>query len=282
MEQLVKFNGNNTDLFVKQNMDGLKATAEIVVPETHFALVVHDGQVMEAASAGRFPLFDTKNGLFRIKKANNKSVDIIYISKTVKVQMRWGTPTPLRLRDPETDTALSLGMSGELEFKVKLPKKFYLEIVGSELEYDVDDLRKRVLGKLTSVIESAVLRVMKNEGISYTEIDEKKTAISDALRAELSRVFEDDYGLTICSFIISNYIIPDADIMAIERARNVLKSKGELNRVNCVACDALIPENATFCHECGARQTERKCRKCGTINAATAKFCNECGAKIKE
>lgn len=47
----------------------------------------------------------------------------------------------------------------------------------------------------------------------------------------------------------------------------------------CVKCGKAISQNAKFCPECGANQTEGLCVKCGTPLAVGIKFCPECGAQ---
>lgn len=278
--QLVQFSGNNEDLFVRLSVDHLKAGAELVVPETHFALMIRDGVCVEALSAGRYDIFDTKHGLFREVKARDESVDVIFISKTVRIRMKWGTPTQLHLRDPETDVPLKLGMSGEVEFKVKVPKKFYLEIVGSEEKYNVSELKTRILARFVGVIETAVIAVMKSKKYSYTEFDAHKTEISKELGANLNTFFEDEYGLTLYSFTVLNYVIPPEDMLTLERARRVLKSNGELENL-CIACGKEVSPSAAFCPYCGASQKDRACKKCGAENPPDAKFCCECGERLR-
>lgn len=283
MAKIVKFTGDNDELFVKQCADDLNATAQVIVPETHYALIVRDGAVSEALSSGKHDIFDTENGLFRIKKDRDvSSVDLIFISKTVKLMMKWGTPQQLKLRDAVTDVPVSIGANGEMEVRVTIPKKFYLELVGSDETYSVDMLKKRILGKLINSMGPALIKVMKERNLSYLDFDEHKAEIGEHLEKELAPMFEKEYGLEICSFIVSSLVMSDADIIAVERQRSTLKAKGDLASVVCMNCGATIASSAQFCPECGAKQTERKCRKCGTTNPASAKFCYECGAKLKD
>ena len=47
---------------------------------------------------------------------------------------------------------------------------------------------------------------------------------------------------------------------------------------NCIACGKAIPEDANFCHECGANQNPG-CKGCGAQLAPGTKFCPKCGTK---
>lgn len=278
MAEIVKFTGSNSELFCRESADELHAKAQVIVPETHTVLLIKDGVVSEALGAGRHDIFDTENGLFRLKKDSDvASVDFVFVSKTAKLPMLWGTASPIRTRDPITGVPVSIGINGELEFRVKTPKKFYLELVGADTEYSIDKLKKRLLGRLMSAVETTVSSVMRNMRISYTEFSENKQKISNLLKSELDNFFSDEYGLELCSFSIHGAIISDADILAIERKRDELG----VHSAVCPECGTACPDNAKFCMNCGASLAPTFCSHCGAALNKTAKFCSNCGKKVK-
>lgn len=279
MAELVKFTGDNAELFCRESADNLHAKAQVIVPETHTVLLIKDGVVSEALGAGRHDIFDTENGLFRLKKDSDVStVDFVFVSKTAKMQMLWGTASPLKTRDPETGVAISIGINGELEFRVKTPKQFYLELVGANSEYSVEKLKKRILSRLMSIIEPNIVSIMRSRRISYSEFAERKAEISKELTSSLADFFAAEYGLELCSFSVNGAIISDSDIMAIERKRDELG----IGRSHCPFCGAAVSEASKFCPECGGSLAELKCPHCGKKLDRTAKFCPECGKKIKQ
>lgn len=275
MAEIVKFTGDNSELFCRESADELHASAQVIVPETHTVLLIKDGVVSEALGPGRHDIFDTENGLFRLKKDSDvASVDFVFISKTAKLPMLWGTATPIRTRDPIAGVPVSVGINGELEFRVKTPKQFYLELVGADTEYSVDKLKKRLLARLISVVEPVVTEVMRAERLSYTEFAEKKLVISQRIKAGIESIFADEYGLELCSFTVNGAIISDADIMAIERKRDELGKTGK----TCRNCGAAVAADAKFCAECGAALASPFCAHCGEkIEIAGAKYCPFCG-----
>lgn len=278
MTEIVKFTGNNSELFVRESADNLHAKAQVIVPETHTVLLIKDGVVSEALAAGRHDIFDTENGLFRLKKDSDvATVDFVFISKSAKLPMLWGTATPIRTRDPITGVPVSIGINGELEFRVKTPKQFYLELVGADTEYSVDKLKKRLLTRLMTTVEPVVAEVMRAERISYTEFAEKKQDISIKLKEKIGEIFSAEYGLELCSFTVVGAIISDSDVMAIERKRDELGKNTEV----CPTCGAIVSASAKFCAECGKPLTAAYCTECGAKLEPTAKFCSQCGRKVK-
>lgn len=272
--EIVKFTGSNDELFCRSSADELHATAQVIVPETHTVLLIKDGVVSEALQPGRHDIFDTENGLFRLKKdSDTASVDFVFVSKTARLQMLWGTSSPIKTRDPLTGVAVSIGINGELEFRVKTPKQFYLELVGADTEYSVDKLKKRIISRLMGVIEPAVAKSMREQNISYTEFSENKAQLSDRIKSQIRELFAAEYGLELCSFSINGAIISDADIMAIERKRDELSKGGK----TCHACGAACGAQAKFCPECGSSLAEAFCSHCGAKLKASDKFCSGCG-----
>ncbi|MCH5163144.1 MAG: SPFH domain-containing protein [Clostridiales bacterium] len=274
MSEIVKFTGNNSELFCRECADSLHAKAQVIVPETHTVLLIKDGVVSEALQPGRHDIFDTENGLFRLKKDSDcATVDFVFVSKTAKLQMLWGTSSPIKTRDPMTGVPVSIGVNGELEFRVKTPKKFYLELVGADTEYSVDKLKKRILSRLMSVIEPAIAKSMREQKISYTEFSENKSTLSESIKSQISELFATEYGLELCSFMVMGAIISDADIMAIERKRDEINRNGR----TCPVCGTSIAANAKFCPECGSSLADVFCPHCGHKLGAADKFCANCG-----
>lgn len=278
MAEIVKFTGNNAELFCRESADGLHASAQVIVPETHTVLLIKDGIVSEALAPGRHDIFDTESGLFRLKKDSDvASVDFVFVSRTAKLPMLWGTSTPIRTRDPLTDVPVSIGINGELEFRVKTPKQFYLELVGADTEYNVERLKKRLLSRLMSIIEPIVAGVMREKKISYTDFTEHKAMIASCLEERVGEVFSAEYGLELCSFSVNGAVISPADILAIERKRDELGHRGK----HCPSCGADAADTAKFCAECGCALGDLFCSNCGAKIGATDKFCANCGKKIK-
>ncbi len=277
MAEIVKFTGSNSELFCRESADSLHASAQVIVPETHTVLLIKDGVVSEALGAGRHDIFDTENGLFRLKKDSDvATVDFVFVSKTAKLPMLWGTATPIKTRDPITGVPVSIGINGELEFRVKTPKQFYLELVGADTEYSVDKLKKRLLSRLMGIVEPTVAAVMREQRISYTEFAENKQKISKLLKPKLDDFFASEYGLELCSFSVNGAIMSDADILAIERKRNAMG----VGAAVCSECGAAVPDNAKFCMQCGASLAPAFCKHCGAELSKTAKFCPQCGKRI--
>ena len=274
----------NNDLFIRKTVDDLNADARVIVFETHSAILLKDGVLQDTLSAGDYPLFDKKRGLFRDQKIGSFTVELIYVSKTAELQVFWGTPTPFDVRDPVTDIPFRIGASGEFGVRVENPRKFYLKLIGADAHYTVDMLKQRLRGRMLAEIEPALARAVKEQKLSYSELSEHKRELAAGLLPAVRKLFSENYGLEVTYFLVGNIIVNEGAKYRIdaERARlRALKEKGEAKRF-CPQCGAPASADDAFCAKCGARLAEEKrvCPACGRENAAGSAFCTCCGKKL--
>ena len=59
--QVIKYEGDNTELFKRISADGLEPDARIVVPETHNAIFIKDGILMDTLQSGSYEIFEEKS-----------------------------------------------------------------------------------------------------------------------------------------------------------------------------------------------------------------------------
>ena len=200
----------NNDLFIRKTVTDLDKNAQVIVEETHCAILIKDGEMVDTLNSGKHPIFDKKD------KKTVSRVDIIYMSKTAKLKAFWGTLNKLILKDVQTGLTIELGANGEYEVQVKDPRKFYVELVGADKNFNLDKLKERLQGRILSEIEPLIAKTMREENLAYYDLSEKKQNIAKNILPTVSKMFEKDYGLSLYSFIISKVFIPEEYIEKIE------------------------------------------------------------------
>lgn len=267
---VIKYEGDNSELFKKICVDGLDADAKLVVPETHNAILIKDGMAMDTLNSGSYDIFEEKSR----RKSKNVSVEVIYMSKTARLKVMWGTRSQFSFRDPETDVPVKLGAHGEFEVQISNPRKAYMVLIGAEKEFTVQDLKERLVMRMLSKTEPAIAREMRAGALSYDRISEHKDEIAAKIMPDLKDMFE-DYGLKLFSFTIGNVVITEDDVAAIREARERGRAQ-----VRCLACGQPCGSGAKFCPNCGAALGNKECPACGRQNPADAKYCSDCGKKF--
>ena len=271
--QVIKYEGDNTELFKRISAEGLEPDAKLVVPETHNAILIKDGVLMDTLNSGSYEIFDQSSR----RKSKNVLVEVIYLSKTARLNVLWGTKSRFCFRDPETDVPVKVGAHGEFEVQISNPRKAYMVLIGAEKQFTVQDLKERLSTRMMSKVEPAIARAMREGGLSFDRISEHKDEIAASVLPELSKMFEEDYGLKIFSFTIASVIISDEDIAAIISARG----EREVTVGVCPFCGAPYSAGDNFCAACGRPVGGGKvCKKCGKLNKDDASLCAHCGTKL--
>jgi len=74
---------------------------------------------------------------------------------------------------------------------------------------------------------------------------------------------------------------PESEDEGEQDAETPAEETSEEPALECSSCGAVLDDDDTFCHKCGARvEFERECAGCGTIAKAEDTFCRKCGSKI--
>ncbi len=246
----------NNEMFVRKSVNDMSVNSRVIVPETHNAIIIKDGQMLETLSAGSYPLFDKREGMFKNEKIGAFSVELIFVSTSAKLQVLWGTRNLMDIRDPLTGLSLQMGASGEFEVRVSNPRKFYKELVGADKCFSIDSLKQRLQGKIISVIEPAIAKTMRERNLSYCDIAEHKIALAEGVLPVMQEMFDSEYGLEMVSFFISRILVPDECKQKIDEAI----ANGTVNPLK--------------------QNVEKVCSKCKKIFYGDENYCSNCGTKL--
>ena len=265
---------SNNDLFVRLAVEDVGSECYLIVPETHWAIILKDGVNTGVVDAGRYPL--TEGGR---KAQRNSSIEVVYVSRTARLSAQWGTPELVTVSDPETGIPVRIGAGGEFEVKVKNPSKFYVVMVGMDKSFTVQDAKKRLLSRILHEIEPALGSAIRRLGVSVCRLDENKKSLDADIKAALDPIFG-DYGLELTTFMVSRIVLSEEYRRAVEDEMRRKASAQE--KVLCPSCGAECPAEAKFCGKCGAGLSATViCSQCGSTNPADNLFCYECGAKLR-
>lgn len=263
----------NNDLFVRVSAQDMPRNTEIIVDETHSAVLVKDGMLMNTLDAGRYPLYAKGD------KGNIRRVDVIFMSKTAKLRALWGTKNRFLLKDPVTGENVEVGANGEFEISVANPRQMHAELIGAEKAYTVEQLRERLLVRMMNALEGIIASVMDNKRLCYSELSAHKIEIAEEVKKSLAEMFARDYGLLLHSFTIARVFLPDDSLNRLAAAKRLL---GE-EKYNCPDCGREFRKGDAFCSFCGKAlpPVTPICGKCGHVNVSGAVFCSFCGNKLK-
>lgn len=309
MAQSISCDAKTNDvLFRKYEIKQFDAKAKIIVPDTHNAIIVNDGIALETLPAGKYLLFDKKKGVLKdleVKDNNDLDVYVIFVSKTAKLKIDWGTTDKFDMRDPVTGAAIKLGASGEFEVQISNPRKAYLELIGQLDMFDTELLQKRLLGRLLAKVQYHLANAMREKNLSYDRLGEILLPMSEEILPHIAELFDKDYGLKVFSFTISRVLIDQEIEEKIEKAKKA-HQKIEMDKAEKVNQERL--DNIAFQRQIELRRLEKddydkylsvvkavgwpqekkeskasgpECPNCGAKITRDTKYCPLCGVEIK-
>lgn len=148
--------------------------------------------------------------------------DVWFISLLEKLNMKWGTETPLQIEDPKYGIIVPVRAYGQWGFKICDSLKFLNKLLGNKPKFDEAMLQSYFRGVLLSHLTSIIARKIIAEGISIFDINIYLPEISkycmDSLEEPLLH-----YGIQIVTFDIISINMPenDSSVDELKKAKNL-------------------------------------------------------------
>ena len=278
MEQnVITFEGNNNQLFTRIKLEeNVNAKMTLIVPETHNAILVKDGQMLQTLSSGRFPL----SKFVDLKTEDNANVEVLFMSKTAKLKLLWGTAQMFITYDATRDDNYKVGMSGDFDVQIGDPRKAYLYLVGANEKLTSDELQNRLVTTVVAVLENEVVEYAQANKIPYNQLIVKKRDMSSKILSKINQKLMSEYGIAVFSFNIANIIIDPDDMKRLSSEKGGSQEE-KPEKLVCSGCGNILKPTAKFCDNCG-KKVEKNivCPQCQTVNNSESKFCINCGNKL--
>lgn len=200
-------------------------------------LVVFPGQVAYFAKGGKICDKFTE-GTYTLKSGNipllNKIVnlpfggdspfqaDVWYVSTVSRLNLKWGTETPIQLEDPKYGIIVPIRAYGQYGFRISDADKFMNAFIGNMPSFDEVTLQSYFRGLLLSKLTNIIADKIVKDCISVLDIPTQLHDISIYSQKELMPFFN-EYGLEILLFNIISINIPedDASLNEIKKAKNL-------------------------------------------------------------
>lgn len=227
---VIQYGGSPDTLVWKHPVENMNATSQLIVDETHEALLVANGNAADLFGPGSHTL-DVPNIplLRRVVSIPTGGVTpfpckVYFINKVHHMDMLWGTKGPITLEDPKYDIFLHVMLHGNLTFSVEESRRFILKLTGFKDRYEPEDLIASFRGIISSYVKNYISKVMINGKLSYFDINASVAEISAIVKKALDGIFE-EYGVAVEQFNIEEITVPDGDYAAITKAKEERASR---------------------------------------------------------
>lgn len=189
-----------------ENGDEIKNASKLIVKPGQGVVFVYEGKVQAVhqqeglfeLSTANIPIITTISKFMQAFESEHK-VGIYYFWRTEILNLKWGTPGPVKYADPVYKFPVGLRAFGNFSFKISKPDEFFRNIVGSRPTLTVEEVKKAIAARFVQPLTD----LLAESGFSYIEIDKNRDELGTALTTKLKPDFE-KLGFEMTDFRIEN------------------------------------------------------------------------------
>jgi len=208
----------------------IKNGAQLIVRPGQTAILVSHGKLADTFGPGCYSL-ETKNipilsTLLGWKHGFDSpfKAEVYFINTTRITDLKWGTPNPVIVRDPDFGP-VRVRAFGTYSLRAVDAKTLLSELVGTDSVFEADEISEW----LRSMINMAFADVMAEAGVSVLDLASHYTELSETLRLAVQERIDDEYGLELPKLNIVNVSVP-AEVEKALDARASMGMVGDLGR----------------------------------------------------
>lgn len=298
----------------------IKNGAQLIVRESQAAVFVHEGQVADVFTPGRYEIDGgntpilSKLGAWKYGFNSPFKSEVYFVNTKQFSDMKWGTSNPIMLRDADFGI-VRLRAFGGYSLKVNDPSEFIKEIAGTNAQFNTEDIEAQLKRSIVTEFSDALGELK----IPALDLAAQYKELGEQIRGKINEDFL-SWGLEVTKFFVENISLPPE----VEAAMDKRASMGALGDAQTYmqfqAADALRDAaqnegggaglgaglgagfavggqmaNAFGVNPQGNQPQQQgggggggaaaaatvACPSCGKQNNASAKFCADCGAKME-
>lgn len=207
----------------------IKNGAQLIVRPGQTAVFVHRGQVADVFEPGHYelktdnlPILSTIAG-WKYGFNSPFKAEVYFVSTRQVTDLKWGTPNPIMLRDPEFGP-IRIRAFGTYALKAMDPKALLEELVGTDQLVDAEEVTEL----LRSIIISTFSDIIGTSKVAALDLASQYQEFSEQLREAVQEKIDDEYGLELPQLFIVNISLPET----VEKALDTRTSMGVIGDMN--------------------------------------------------
>ena len=210
--EIIEWVEHRPDLMMWKIPDGdkeIKNGAKLIVRESQVAMLLNEGKIADVFQAGTHTL-NTQNipVLSRLKgwKYGFESpfkADVYFFSVKQFMNLRWGTPSPVMMRDPQFGQ-VRVRAFGTYNVRIRDFSRFFTEYAGTFPQLTSAEFEQQ----LRNFIAPRFGEALALSSISVLDVAGNLSALNSRIQPLIQPYF-DDLGVEITQFTISGTSLPD-------------------------------------------------------------------------
>ncbi|MBI1182781.1 DUF4339 domain-containing protein [bacterium] len=214
---------SNTLVYRFERQDNeIKNGAKLTVREGQVAVFINEGEMADVFNPGMYtlstqnlPVLSTLKG-WKYGFDSPFKAEVYFVNTRMFTDQKWGTKNPITLSD-ERFGMIELRAFGSYVFKVKHPRIFIKEIVGTKGHFTQEEIAQQ----LRSLIVARFTDAVGESGLPIEAYAANNKELSTLIHNNMRLEFE-NFGVELVGFFIENISMPE----------EVKKEIFELSRLN--------------------------------------------------
>ena len=233
---VIKNSGPGELLIWRQPEEDFNTNSTLIVMPGEEAIFIKGGVVEQTFENGTYKL-STENYPFisRIRNAFSGGIStfncvVYFVRKADSEEIRWGTETPIQVRDKVWGIRTSAKVRGAYKVRIENPVKFLEKLIGNNVPFQMQgDLDRYFASEFQGKIKSAVSKFLNNLEQELVGIDAYMDELSEQIEPYIDEIVE-EYGLKCVRFSLAGLDIDISKYDAIDESQIAAIAKGNLAR----------------------------------------------------
>lgn len=214
---VIKNTGPGDLLIWRQPEEDFNTNSTLIVMPGEEAIFVNQGTIEQVFENGTYKL-STNNYPFisRLKNAFSGGIStfnsvVYFVRKAQSVEIKWGTDSPIQVRDKVLGIATKLRARGSYKIQVENPGMFLETLIGNNVQYETQqELNDYFITQFQSKIKSAIAQKLMESEVEVLGIDARLDEFSELIQPKIHEILSQN-GLKCANFSIAAIDIDDAN-----------------------------------------------------------------------
>ncbi len=215
---VIKNTGAPNLLIWRQPEEDFNTNSTLIVMPGEVAIFVKNGTIEQVFENGTYKL-STQNYPFitRLRTLLTGGIStfncvVYFVRTTHTIEMRWGTDSPIQVRDKVVGIATKLRCRGAYRVQVSNAARFLEKLVGNNVRsFTQDALDDYFIEEFRSKIKSAIAAAVNESNMEILGIDARLDEFSELITPRLQGSM-DAYGIRLVKFTVSAIDIDDNEL----------------------------------------------------------------------
>lgn len=211
---VIKNTGDKHLLIWRQPEEDFNTNSTLIVMPGEQAIFINKGEIVNVFENGTYKL-ETENYPFigRLQRTLSGGIStfnsvVYFVRKSSGIEIKWGTDSPIHLRDKMLGIATRLRARGSYKIKIENPMIFLENLSGNQEVFEQEQLNDYFRNEFQSKIKSLLSTQLQLFDGELLGLDAHLENFSELLSPKIASVLQ-EYGIRLQKFTVSGIDIVD-------------------------------------------------------------------------